>query len=56
MFGGGTATLTDAAVAGGRLPRGVSGWRERLEAVLAERLEAVPAGGGRPGRGRRSEG
>jgi len=37
VFGGGTATLTDAAVAGGRLPRGVSGWRERLEAVLAGR-------------------
>jgi N-methylhydantoinase A/oxoprolinase/acetone carboxylase beta subunit len=37
VFGGGTATLTDAAVAGGRLPRDVAGWRERLEAVLAER-------------------
>ncbi|WP_327106182.1 hydantoinase/oxoprolinase family protein [Nonomuraea glycinis] len=51
VFGGGTATLTDAAVAGGRLPRGVSGWRERLEAVLAERLEAVPAERGSAGQG-----
>jgi N-methylhydantoinase A/oxoprolinase/acetone carboxylase beta subunit len=53
VFGGGTATLTDAAVAGGRLPRGVSGWRERLEAVLAERegTERMRAGRGSAGRG-----
>ena len=59
VFGGGTATLTDAAVAGGRLPRGVSGWRERLEAVLAERLEAGAGrapGGGSAGHGRSAGG
>jgi N-methylhydantoinase A/oxoprolinase/acetone carboxylase beta subunit len=30
VFGGGTATLTDAAVAGGRTPAGAAGWRDRL--------------------------
>ncbi|WP_336206306.1 hydantoinase/oxoprolinase family protein [Nonomuraea sp. LPB2021202275-12-8] len=34
VFGGGTLTLTDAAVAAGRLPPGASGWRERLEAAV----------------------
>ncbi|TDE57380.1 hydantoinase/oxoprolinase family protein [Nonomuraea mesophila] len=36
VFGGETATMTDAAVAAGRTPPGAAGWRGRLpEAVLA---------------------
>ncbi|GAA3229337.1 hydantoinase/oxoprolinase family protein [Nonomuraea helvata] len=34
VFGGATVTMTDAAVAAGRSPRGVAGWRERLEAAV----------------------
>ncbi|MEU7001241.1 hydantoinase/oxoprolinase family protein [Nonomuraea sp. NPDC046570] len=34
VFGGGTATLTDAAVAGGRLRGTAAEWRERLTAAL----------------------
>ncbi|MFI7706501.1 hydantoinase/oxoprolinase N-terminal domain-containing protein [Nonomuraea sp. NPDC049480] len=30
VFGGGTMTMTDAAVAAGRTPRDAGGWRERL--------------------------
>jgi N-methylhydantoinase A/oxoprolinase/acetone carboxylase beta subunit len=37
VLGGTTATLTDAAVRAGRVPRETEGWRERLEAaILAE--------------------
>ncbi|GAA1672281.1 hydantoinase/oxoprolinase N-terminal domain-containing protein [Nonomuraea maheshkhaliensis] len=32
VFGGTTATMTDAAVAAGRVPAGAEGWRERLAA------------------------
>ncbi|MGW0805603.1 hydantoinase/oxoprolinase N-terminal domain-containing protein [Nonomuraea sp. NPDC002799] len=34
VFGGGTVTMTDAAVAAGRSPRDAAGWRERLEAAI----------------------
>ncbi|MEV4083206.1 hydantoinase/oxoprolinase N-terminal domain-containing protein [Nonomuraea fuscirosea] len=34
VFGGTTATMTDAAVAAGRIPAGAEEWRERLKAAL----------------------
>ncbi|MFC7593407.1 hydantoinase/oxoprolinase N-terminal domain-containing protein [Nonomuraea antimicrobica] len=34
VFGGPTATMTDAAVAAGRVPREAEGWRERLRAAI----------------------
>ncbi|MEU4225696.1 hydantoinase/oxoprolinase family protein [Nonomuraea sp. NPDC026600] len=34
VFGGSTMTVTDAAVAGGRVPADAAGWRERLEAAV----------------------
>ncbi|WP_043630370.1 hydantoinase/oxoprolinase N-terminal domain-containing protein [Nonomuraea candida] len=34
VFGGATATMTDAAVAAGRVPPGSEGWRERLRAAV----------------------
>ncbi|MFI7448763.1 hydantoinase/oxoprolinase N-terminal domain-containing protein [Nonomuraea sp. NPDC049714] len=55
VFGGGTATLTDAAVAGGRLPRGVSDWHERLEAALSALAEPGRASAGRAAVGDMSE-
>ncbi|MEU7856440.1 hydantoinase/oxoprolinase family protein [Nonomuraea sp. NPDC049141] len=39
VFGGSTMTLTDAAVAGGRVPADAAGWRERLEAAAANMSE-----------------
>ncbi|MFG1686954.1 hydantoinase/oxoprolinase N-terminal domain-containing protein [Nonomuraea sp. NPDC049269] len=39
VFGGSTTTLTDAAVAGGRVPADAAGWRERLEAAAANMSE-----------------
>ncbi|MFI7640524.1 hydantoinase/oxoprolinase N-terminal domain-containing protein [Nonomuraea sp. NPDC049400] len=39
VFGGATATMTDAAVAAGRSPHGAAGWRDRLEAAV-QALEA----------------
>ncbi|MEV0346927.1 hydantoinase/oxoprolinase family protein [Nonomuraea sp. NPDC050680] len=33
VFGGSTTTVTDAAVAGGRVPANAADWRERLEAA-----------------------
>ncbi|MEU8149226.1 hydantoinase/oxoprolinase family protein [Nonomuraea sp. NPDC048901] len=33
VFGGATTTVTDAAVAGGRVPANAADWRERLEAA-----------------------
>jgi N-methylhydantoinase A/oxoprolinase/acetone carboxylase beta subunit len=37
VFGGGTMTMTDAAVAAGRVPRDLSGWRE----ALGDRSEGI---------------
>ncbi|MFB4276942.1 MULTISPECIES: hydantoinase/oxoprolinase N-terminal domain-containing protein [unclassified Nonomuraea] len=34
VFGGATATMTDAAVAAGRIPPGAEGWRESLRAAI----------------------
>jgi N-methylhydantoinase A/oxoprolinase/acetone carboxylase beta subunit len=36
VFGGATATMTDAAVAAGRVPPGAHDWRERLRRALSE--------------------
>ncbi|MFD1536751.1 hydantoinase/oxoprolinase N-terminal domain-containing protein [Nonomuraea guangzhouensis] len=36
VFGGSTMTVTDAAVAGGRVPADAAGWRERLETAVRE--------------------
>ncbi|MEU8245920.1 hydantoinase/oxoprolinase family protein [Nonomuraea sp. NPDC048916] len=36
VFGGTTITMTDAAVAAGRIPPGTTGWRERLRAAIRE--------------------
>ncbi|MEV0232646.1 hydantoinase/oxoprolinase family protein [Nonomuraea sp. NPDC050786] len=45
VFGGATVTMTDAAVAAGRSPRGMTGWRERLEAAvkadMSERMKDI---------------
>ncbi|MEO3873968.1 hydantoinase/oxoprolinase family protein [Nonomuraea sp. B12E4] len=41
VFGGGTATMTDAAVAAGRSPREAPGWRDRLDAALGDMSEGM---------------
>ncbi|SDM27055.1 hydantoinase/oxoprolinase N-terminal domain-containing protein [Nonomuraea jiangxiensis] len=41
VFGGGTATMTDAAVAAGRGPREAPGWRDRLAAALGDMSEEI---------------
>ncbi|NBE94392.1 hydantoinase/oxoprolinase family protein [Nonomuraea sp. KC401] len=54
VFGGDTATMTDAAVAAGRTPPGSAGWRGRLpESVLARQAaRSGPEKGPRAGDGR----
>ncbi|MEU8359280.1 hydantoinase/oxoprolinase family protein [Nonomuraea sp. NPDC048882] len=41
VFGGTTATMTDAAVAAGRVPAGAEGWRERLESDMSEGIADI---------------
>ncbi|MCA2223278.1 hydantoinase/oxoprolinase family protein [Nonomuraea aurantiaca] len=58
VFGGATSTVTDAAVAGGRVPANAADWRERLEAAAraARAGEAAkPAGTAPYGAGDMSE-
>ncbi|MEU7739861.1 hydantoinase/oxoprolinase family protein [Nonomuraea sp. NPDC049158] len=55
VFGGATTTLTDAAVAGGRVPANAADWRDRLEAAAHATTAAKPTGTAAYGAGDMSE-
>ncbi|MCF6474593.1 hydantoinase/oxoprolinase family protein [Nonomuraea sp. MG754425] len=41
VFGGTTATMTDAAVSAGRVPPGADGWRDRLRHDMSEEIADI---------------
>ncbi|MEV1243836.1 hydantoinase/oxoprolinase family protein [Nonomuraea sp. NPDC050022] len=55
VFGGATTTVTDAAVAGGRVPANAADWRDRLEAAAHAATAAKPTGTAAYGAGDMSE-